>query len=58
MNRNTLERNIMIAELQQKVDELTILLAAANKYNADNKNMVSYDLNKAKERLAEAKVGN
>lgn len=49
-----LKRNMEMANLQQKVDELKVLAEAAIKYNAMNKDMILGDLKRAEEKLAEA----
>ncbi len=56
MNVNTLEGKIMLSELQEKVDLLTVLLEAANRFNAGNRKDIDYDLKRAKKRLAEAEA--
>ena len=50
-----LEKNVLLAKQQEKVDNLETLEKAAIKYNADNKDMVIYDLKRAKDNLKELK---
>ncbi len=49
-----LEKNLELAKLQQKVDEIQVIADAAMRLNADNRTMLQYDLKRAKDRLAEA----
>lgn len=51
VNNISLKENLKMSQLQQTVDDLKNLLYYAEKYNADNKNMIKNDLKRAEEKL-------
>ena len=53
MTKTKLEINMEKAKLQEKVDSLQVLVDAAIKYNADNREMLINDLIRAKVKLDE-----
>lgn len=55
MKVSQLDKNLAMSKQQKKVDELETLKHYADKYNACNRKMVSYDLDKAKVKLEELK---
>ncbi len=55
MNNNTsLKEKLEMSQLQQTVDDLKNLLIYAEKYNADNKQMIKNDLKRAEIKLEES----
>jgi len=48
-----LQENLDKSKQQEKVDRLQVLVTAAIKYHADNRDMLIYDLKRAKEQLLE-----
>jgi hypothetical protein len=46
-----LQENLSKSKLQEKVDRLQVLVDAAIKYHADNRDMLIYDLKCAKNQL-------
>lgn len=55
MKVSQLEKNMVLSKQQQKVDELATLKHYAFKYNADNRQMIAYDLERAEKKLEELK---
>ena len=55
MKISLLEKNLMLSNQQKIVDDLEKLKIYAVKYKACNRNIVLYDLKKAKEKLEELK---
>lgn len=55
MSNTQLELNLKISKVQQKVDDLKNLLFYANRYNAQNKDMVANDLKRAECELIKIK---
>lgn len=50
----TLQKNIEVSKLQEKVDSLQVISEAAIRLHAQNRDMLQYDLKRAKEQLAQA----
>jgi hypothetical protein len=55
MKVSQLEKNLALSKQQQKVDDLKRLKHYADKYSADNRQMISYDLERAEDKLKELK---
>lgn len=49
-----LQKNLEVSKLQEKVDSLQVITDAAVRLNAQNRDMLQYDLKRAKEKLAQA----
>lgn len=50
-NNISLKEKIEMSQLQQTVDDLKALLIYADKYNADNREMIRNDLKRAEAKL-------
>lgn len=50
-----LQENLEVSKLQERVDSLQVITDAGIKYNSDNRDMLIYDLKRAKEKLADFK---
>lgn len=48
-----LEKNLALSKQQKIVDDLANLKHYADKYRADNRDMVTYDLKRAQEKMTE-----
>jgi len=46
-----LEKNLKKSKLQARVDDLQVLVTAAQKYKAQNRDILEYDLKRARELL-------
>jgi len=50
-----LQENLEVSKLQERVDSLQVITDAGIKYNSNNRDMLIYDLKRAKEKLADFK---
>ena len=50
-----LQENLEVSKLQERVDSLQVITDAGIKYSSDNRDMLIYDLKRAKEKLADFK---